>query len=166
MFSKLKQNLLKIISGHFFVLTALVVGVTLFSGAPALAQNYPSTNAPTNGNNGGFVLCGNTADAPCTIGHLFAAFIVIINYLIAMAGFIAVAAIVFAGFNMIYSQGQEQLKSAKSRFAGAIIGLVLIAAAYVIINSLFCGRFSIGVCNDKLILTDPKAYIQSSGSCT
>lgn len=119
------------------------------------------TTKPTEGDKGGFVLCGNKADQPCTIRHLFAAFIVIINYLIAMAGFVAVAAIVFAGFSMIYSQGQDGLKAAKSRFAGAIIGLILVAGAYILVNSLFSGRFSLGVCEGQSILTSPVEYINN-----
>lgn len=161
MFNRTSQNLVKIILSGFFVLFAIFA---LFPVANIYAQ-YPDSTKPTNGDGGGFVLCGNNAGSPCTIGHLFAAFIVIINYLIAMAGFIAVAAIVYAGFMMIYSQGQDNLKAAKGRFSGAVIGLVLIAAAYVLINSLFSGRFSIGVCDDKFILTNPKAYIQNYQSC-
>lgn len=168
MFANFKNNLFRIapniLLGSFFVLSVLFGGVQLFSATNVYAVTVDSTKT-TNGDSGGFVLCGNTADQPCTIGHLFAAFIVIINYLIAMAGFIAVAAIVFAGFQMIYSQGQDGLKAAKSRFSGAVIGLVLVAAAYLIINSLISGRFSVGVCDDKLILASPLQYIQNYQSC-
>lgn len=136
------------------------VGVLIFSQAPfTFAQT-----GPTEGQAGGFVICGNTADNPCQIGDLFAAFVIIVNYLITMAGFVAVLAIVYAGFMMVYSQGQEQLKAAKGRLTGAIIGLVLVAAAFVLINSLFSGRFSIGVCEGNNILTSPLEYIQSD-SC-
>ena len=153
MFRNLKQNSIKIFLSSVLVLSTIFVFVPAIAGA----QN---TTEPTNGDNGGFVLCGNNAGDPCTIGHLFAAFIVIINYLIAMAGFVAVAAIVFAGFTMVYSQGQDQLKAAKGRFAGAVVGLILVAAAYLLINSLLSGRFSIGICQDKLILTSPLEYIK------
>ncbi len=124
------------------------------------------TDKPTNGSKGGFVPCGNTADNPCQIGHLFSAFIVIINYLMAMAGFVAVLAIIFAGFMMIYSQGQEKLKEAKGRFTGAIFGLVLVAAAFVLINSLFAGSLSIGVKDGGKILSDPLEYINTRSSTT
>lgn len=138
--------------------TVTVVIVTLVIGPASFvfAQQPPTTQ---DGDNGGFVICGNSADKPCTIGHLFAAFIIIINYLITMAGFIAVLAIVYAGFMMVYSQGQGPLKDAKGRLTGAIIGLVLVAAAYVLINSLFSGTFSIGVCDGNSILTSPLEYI-------
>ncbi len=126
---------------------------------PASTTSTQPTDQPTAGDNGGFVPCGNTADNPCQIGHLFSAFVVIINYLIAMAGFVAVAAIVYAGFMMVYSQGQDQLKEAKGRFTGAIIGLVLVAAAFVIVNSLFSGSLSIGVFDGANILANPLDYI-------
>jgi hypothetical protein len=152
-------------------MTAMAIGFVLasfgfvLSAVPVGAQNTQVINQPQKGEAGGFVICGNEATNPCTIGHLFAAFVVIINYLITMAGLVAVLALVFAGFNMIYSQGQEQLKAAKSRFSGAVIGLVLVFAAYVLINSLFTGSLSIGVCDGKSILTSPLEYIRSYENC-
>ena len=122
-----------------------------------------NTTTTQNGDAGGFVPCGNEATNPCQIGHLFSAFVVIINYLIAMAGFIAVIAIVYAGFMMVYSQGQEQLKEAKGRISGAVIGLVLVAAAVIIINAIFAGSLSIGVKSGGSILSSPLDYIQNGG---
>lgn len=151
------QNLLKVITG---IVIAVVAVLVLFQAPAVFAQTTQVIDDTTNGDKGGFVLCGNKADNPCQIGHLFAAFIVIINYLIAMAGFLAVLAIVYAGFMMVYSQGQEQLKAAKGRFSGAIIGLVLVAAAFVLINALFHGSLSIGVKYGADILTSPLEYIQ------
>ena len=142
-------------------IVASVVAMAFFQVSPALAQT-PSTQS---GQDGGFVICGNTADDPCQIGDLFAAFVIIINYLITMAGFVAVLAIVYAGFMMVYSQGQEQLKQAKGRLTGAIIGLVLVAAAFILINSIFSGTFSIGVCDGNSILTSPLDYIKNIESC-
>lgn len=120
-----------------------------------------SSTGTTNGDEGGFVPCGNNATEPCQIGHLFSAFIVIINYLIAMAGFIAVIAIVYAGFMMVYSQGEGQLKEAKGRLSGAVIGLVLVAAAFVLINAIFTGSLSIGVKQGGDVLTSPLDYIKN-----
>ncbi len=136
---------------------AAVGAIILFQAPFTFAQTGPTAEQ-----DGGFVICGNKADDPCQIGDLFAAFVIIINYLITMAGFVAVLAIVYAGFMMIYSQGQEQLRVAKGRLTGAIIGLVLVAAAFVLINSLFSGRFSIGVCDGNSILTSPLEYIQKA----
>lgn len=135
---------------------------TLTATATDKTTANPTAEAFREDGSAGFVPCGNTADNPCTIGHLFKAFVVIINYLIAMAGFVAVVAIVYAGFMMIYSQGEQKLADAKKRFTGAIIGIVLVAAAFIIINSLFTGKLSVGVCNGEFVLSDPIAYINST----
>lgn len=157
----LKYNFTALLIIAVAVSSAIFVFTLIATHAPhALAQTN-GTTAPQNGDAGGFVPCGNTANNPCQIGHLFSTFVVIINYLIAMAGFVAVLAIVYAGFMMIYSQGQEQLKAAKGRLAGAIIGLVLVAAAFVLINALFAGSLSIGVNNGANILANPLNYITS-----
>lgn len=152
---KLNLNLVRSISGVIFT---VLFSFFVIQAPLAIAAPQP-TDTTTNGDKGGFVPCGNTADNPCQIGHLFSAFVVIINYLIAMAGFVAVAAIVFAGFMMIYSQGQEQLKAAKGRFSGAVIGLVLVALAFVLINALFTGSLSVGVKDGANILANPIEYI-------
>lgn len=149
------------------VISAVFIFTVIATHAPhALAQTNTnnSTTAPSSGDAGGFVPCGNTADNPCQIGHLFSAFVVIINYLIAMAGFVAVLAIVYAGFMMVYSQGQEQLKAAKGRLSGAIIGLILVAAAFVLINAIFAGSLSIGVNNGANILSSPLDYINNNSN--
>jgi hypothetical protein len=141
----------------------LAVATLVFSQVPLTFAQTPATQS---GDSGGFVICGNEATNPCQIGHLFAAFVIIINYLITMAGFIAVLAIVYAGFMMVYSQGQENLKEAKGRLTGAVIGLVLVAAAYVLINSIFAGTFSLGVCDGTSVLSSPLEYIQKAQSTT
>lgn len=156
---KSNSNLARVIIGAI-ILTVSVLVFTQFS--TALAQ---TSTTPTEGDAGGFVICGNKATEPCQIGHLFAVFVIIINYLIAMAGFIAVLAIVYAGFLMVISQGQEQLKEAKGRLVGAVVGLVFVAAAFILINSIFSGTFSIGVCNGNSILTSPLDYIKDVDSC-
>lgn len=125
---------------------------------PVYAQQDLGTQS---GQDGGFVFCGNTADDPCQIGDLFAGFVIIINYLITMAGFVAVLAIVYSGFLMVFSAGEARLANAKKRLAGAIVGLLLVAGAFIAINSIFAGSFSIGVCNGENILTDPVKYINS-----
>ncbi len=140
-----------------------VLGVSIVSSAPQVfAQNTQPTDKPTNGEKGGFVPCGNTADNPCTVGHLFAAFVVIVNYLISMAGFVAVFFIVFAGLQMVSSQGQEKLAASKKRLTGAITGLVIVALAFVLANALFAGSLSVGVKDGPSILANPLDYISKA----
>lgn len=159
--SKMKSNIRQFILGIF---SLAVISVTTILPMTAV---LPMAYAQTNGDAGGFVPCGNTASDPCNIGHLFKGFIVIINYLIMMAGFVAVLFIIISGFKMVWSQGDEGgLKTAKGNLSGAITGLVIVAAAYILINALLAGSLSIGVCNGGTILTDPKAYIMGSNSCS
>lgn len=107
----------------------------------------------------GFVFCGNTVKTPCNITHLFKTTVVIINYLISTAGLVAIFFIVIAGVQMVVSQGEGQLKSAKDKLSGAIIGLILVALAFVLVNSVFTGSLNIGVRCGSMVLTNPRAYI-------
>jgi hypothetical protein len=138
---------------------AAAQGAAAAAAAQAASQAFPEDGS------GGFVPCGNTADNPCNVTHLFRAFVVIINYLIGMAGFVAVFAIIYAGFQMVMSQGTERLTSAKRQLSGAIIGMVIVATAFVLVNALFSGSLSLGVCNGGDIFANPRAYIQGNGSC-
>ncbi len=120
----------------------------------------------------GFVICGNTVDTPCNITHLFRTLIIIINYLISMAGLIAVLFIIINGVRMVASQGtlpakesdQSELTKAKKGLTGAVIGLVLVAVAFVLVNSLLAGSLNIGIRNGALILSNPKEYINEGNT--
>ncbi len=142
---------------YLILLTILVLSVFIIVQPEinfAQAQEYSEDGS------GGFVPCGNTADNPCNISHLFRAFVVIVNYMITMAGFVAVVALVYAGFMVVVSQGEDKLVEAKKRFSGAIFGLVLVASAFVLVNTLFDGSMSIGVKNGAKILSSPLDYIR------
>lgn len=130
------------------------------------AQTKPPEPKPAqtidDSGNSGFVICGNKADEPCNISHLFRAFIIIINYLITMAGLVAILVMVIAGVQITTSQGEERLRQAKQRMSGAVIGLVLVAIAFVAINSILAGSLNIGIKNGATILTNPKEYINQT----
>ncbi|MEZ4180334.1 MAG: hypothetical protein R3B41_02355 [Candidatus Doudnabacteria bacterium] len=139
----------------------------------AAATNTQSASGQLGANNlsqptdeGGFVPCGNTVDNPCNISHLFRAFIAIINYLIGMAGFVAVAFIVYAGLKMVWATGNEgAMTAAKQQISGAIVGLVLVAIAFIAINTIFAsGSLGIGVKNGTQVFTDPLDYIKTGGA--
>ncbi len=140
--------------------------------APTVVKNPGNLNNSTGeeideSGGSGFVFCGNTVDTPCNITHLFRTMIVIINYLISMVGLIAILFIVIAGVQMIISQGaipgkagdETQLTAAKKRLGGAVTGIVLVAIAFVLVNSLLAGSLRLGILNGAQILTNPKAYI-------
>lgn len=150
----------------------LVVGISLigvvFSGAGLMLADHAQaiTNVPFNATEtSGFVPCGDQAGNPCTVNHLFAGMIAIINYLIATAGFIAVAMIVLSGLKMIWARGDSaKLAEAKGRIGGAVMGIILVSLAFIGVNALFTGSFSLGVRDGFLILTDPIQYISQVGS--
>lgn len=140
---------------------AVLVGVFVLSSTysvEVLAQT-PSQQMTDEPGSGGFVICGDQVDNPCKIDHLFIALVMIINYLITMAGLVALLFIVIAGIQMTASRGESGLIESKKRLAGAIFGLILVAMAFVLVNTLFSGSFSLGVKDAGLILTNPKAYI-------
>jgi hypothetical protein len=146
------------ISAFIILASAFVLSTTYSSSVLAQGSATPAP-AVSDGSNG-FVPCGNKVNEPCTIDHLFIMLVVIINYAISMAGLIAIFFIIFAGIKMLTSRGEEGLREAKGQLSGAVIGLVIIAVAYVLVNSLFVGSFSIGVKGGQWILTNPKTYIQ------
>ncbi len=142
---------------------ALIVSSTY--SVQVLAQTKtPSDQMTQQPGGSGFVICGNQADNPCTIGHLFIAIVMIINYLISVAGLVALLFIVIAGVQMTMSRGEEWHTAAKKRLGGAVGGLVLVALAFVLVNSLFTGSLNLGIRDGALILTNPKAYIQKQSA--
>ncbi|HMR55134.1 MAG TPA: pilin, partial [Candidatus Doudnabacteria bacterium] len=151
---KIKSKFVPVLLGFF-------AGLILI-GAFALSLTYsPEVLAQTTDTSGqsGFVICGNKVNEPCRIDHLFLSLMIIINYLISVVGLVAILFIIIAGVQMTASRGQEMLTSAKKRFSGAIIGLVLVILAWVIVNSLFAGSLSVGIRDGGLILTNPRSYI-------
>ncbi len=61
----------------------------------------------------------------------------VVNVLVSVVGFVAIIAIILAGYQMIFSAGEaEKLKAAKNRLVWAIIGLLVVVLAYSIIRIL------------------------------
>jgi len=61
----------------------------------------------------------------------------ILNYVLTFVGLIAVAMLIYGGFLYLTSAGnEEQTKKAKTTILYAIIGIVVIALSYVIVNTL------------------------------
>lgn len=172
----MKQKFLKLLQG-FILATAVVSGTVLIPAVvhAQAGQIPPTTQPPTQGGGtdldttdktgeSGLVPCGNSVDNPCTIAHLFRGFIVLTNYLISLAGIVAVISIVYAGFRMVTSQGNETERgAAKKRLANAIIGMVLVFAAFLLVNALFSGSINIGIKDGAQALTNPAAYIGGVG---
>ncbi len=136
----------------------------LAQAQPSSTLKPPATTQEVRDNQGqgGFVICGDRVSEPCTIDHLFIVLVMIINYLISVAGLVALLFIVIAGVQMTMSRGEEWYTAAKKRLIGAIIGLALVGLAFVLVNSLIAGSLSLGLKNGGLILTNPRAYIENT----
>ncbi len=74
----------------------------------------------------------------CQASDLFKQIARIINFLVGFIGLFVIIRLVISGFQMVMSQGSEEaLKGAKNGMTNAIIGLVIVFAAYLIVNVLF-----------------------------
>ena len=89
------------------------------------------------------VPCNNTPDANGVIANPcnYTTFILLINNVISFILFdlaIPIAAVMFfyAGFLLIKAQGGEAKTKAKEIFMNAVIGLVFVAAAWLIVQTL------------------------------
>jgi hypothetical protein len=82
------------------------------------------------------VFCGGRSDkAACTVQDLFALVYVIVNYLISMAGLIAVMFIVWGGLQMMLAGGDPgKITTAKQTIWHAILGLIIVLMVYLIIG--------------------------------
>ncbi len=80
---------------------------------------------------------GGQPTGKCTINDLFNTAIRVINALMLAAAVFAVIRIVMAGGQMVISGGnQERLTAGKSGLTNALIGLVIVIASYLIINTV------------------------------
>jgi hypothetical protein len=90
------------------------------------------------------VFCGKRADtqgtpgnesAPCTVQDLFLLVYVVVNYLISMAGLVALLFIVWGGIQMLMARGDSGKQGeAKKTILHAVMGLVLVLMTYMIIG--------------------------------
>jgi cytochrome bd-type quinol oxidase subunit 2 len=70
----------------------------------------------------------------------------ILNYVLTFVGLIAVAMLIYGGFVYLTSSGnEEQTRKAKSIILYAIIGIIVIALSFVIVNTIIsAGKTVIG----------------------
>jgi hypothetical protein len=126
-----------------------VIGFMALLSAPLLAR-AAFTIIPC----GGY---STASTAPCTVNDFFYLVARIINLLISLAGVYAVLQIIIGGFRMVISQGnQEALKKAQTGVIDAIIGFVLVLAAFLIVNTLV-NSLLLSKC--PINLTNPQTYL-------
>ncbi len=85
----------------------------------------------------GLVPCGGPGEAACNTDFVVSFVSGLINFLISMLGVIAMIVLVYAGFRMVVSMGNEaEWTKAKSLFTNVIIGIILILAAWLIVDTI------------------------------
>lgn len=86
------------------------------------------------------VPCGGPGQKACTISDLFTLAANIFNWLLGLAAVVAILIIVLAGLGMLTYQFFENpetvLQGAKYTLTRAIAGLVIVAAAFLVVNTL------------------------------
>lgn len=74
----------------------------------------------------------------CQTSDIFKQIARVINYLIGMIGLFVIVRIVYSGAQMILAQGNaEGIKKARAGITNALIGLIIVFAAYLIVNIIF-----------------------------
>lgn len=69
----------------------------------------------------------------------------VIQFIVQIASLLAVIVFIYAGFLMVTSQGNpSQLTKAKGLFANVVIGLVILLAAFLIVNTILSGLAGTG----------------------
>lgn len=113
----------------------------------------------------GLVPCGSNGESPCKVEDIFAMVARLTNWLIMTAGVYAVFQMVFAGFNLVTSMGEEEkiTKNTKA-LQNAVVGFVLVMSAYIFINTavnyILLGNLPASS-PLKVDLTDPLKYLKN-----
>src|SRR3989338_11504894 len=89
----------------------------------------------------GIVPCGpeaaRGADSACKLEDLFKLLVGIYNFLLGMAGIVAFGFLIYGGIRMfLYSVDEENLAAGKKTVVEALIGLAIVALAYLLVNTL------------------------------
>jgi hypothetical protein len=87
----------------------------------------------------GLVPCGGEGEDPCTLCHFFLMFKNIVDFvLFTLVPVVAVLMLVIGGFMFFFAGGSpEALSRAKSIITSTVIGLLVIYAAWLIVNTFF-----------------------------
>lgn len=83
------------------------------------------------------IVCQGTREDPCTFGHLIKLVEVLIQDLVVLSTFIAVAVFCYAGFILLTSAGNTSaLERAKGMFWKVLMGYLWILAAWLIVYTI------------------------------
>lgn len=85
----------------------------------------------------GLVPCGGTSQPPCSLCHLVEGVSILTNYIRDIMVFVALAIITAMGILYIVSAGNTgMMETAKKGVFAALAGLVIILAAWIIVNTV------------------------------
>ena len=97
----------------------------------------------------------------CTISNLWTTIMNLINFLLTWSGLVAIIFVIWGGWQMLTSGGNEETVTAgKTTFSNAIIGFFLIMTAFVLLNFIVSlafgdGKFRAGALIDAINLFNP-----------
>lgn len=97
-----------------------LVAAFLLSAFPSFAQ---------------IVRCGRRNQAACTLDDIYTTAASIAGFLIGASSIVAILFIVIGGIKLIFAAGNsKQIEEGKQTLFNAILGLVIVLAAYLIVN--------------------------------
>lgn len=121
---------------------AFTVSALLFPSI-ILAQNEEQ--------NSGLVPCGYGKEYDCGTDDVVNLANGLIEFLISMLGVIAVIALVYSGFRMVMSAGNEtEWRKAKETFSNIVIGIIIILSAWLVVDLVLSGLTETGGLNEWL----------------
>lgn len=86
----------------------------------------------------GLVPCGGEGEDPCGLCHLLVLIQNVLHFAMEMAFLVVVVLIVYGGLRWVFSLGKEEnIKAGQRIITNAMIGLVIILAAWLIVNTVF-----------------------------
>ncbi|MDD5760620.1 MAG: pilin [Candidatus Pacebacteria bacterium] len=86
----------------------------------------------------GLVPCGGETEPACNLCHLLVLVQNVLHFAIEMAFLVVIILIVYGGLRWIFSLGKEEnIKAGQRIITNAIIGIVIILAAWIIVNTVF-----------------------------
>lgn len=92
---------------------------------------------------------------PCDLQHLIGLIMRMINYLISVAGAVAIYEILSAGFDMVFALGNaEKIQHSKEKIAQAVVGFAIVILAFVFVNLIV--NYILGDPNSPRKWWDPK----------
>ncbi len=113
-----------------FVLSTVLVAILFFIPAITIAHGL------------GFVTCNGT---DCSACHLADLANILIKWLFGIFFLVFAGLMTIAGFGLVTSGGnQSALEAAKSKFTNAIIGLIIMMAAWLIVDTIMRGLMKTG----------------------